>query len=148
MQDATFNFMTKAQTLDRSWAMERIWDLDNWLSTLDRVKQIKVRSDSSEEQLFELHFDAGRDQLDVVLVRRTRSKNRITVDHLIPPPGIVSLSATWWVTADGPPTVYAHRKITMAEGHATPDALRNIQSILNANLAALIAPHQQQMEIA
>ena len=148
MQDATFNFMTKAQTFDRSVAMERIWDLDVWLSTLDPVKKINIRSNSNEEQLFELHFDAGRSQPDVVLVRRTRIKNRITVEHLIPPPGIVSLSAVWWVTTDGPPIVYAHRKITMKEGQATPDTLRNIQSILNANLAALIAPDQQQREIA
>lgn len=148
MRNATFNFMTKAQTRDRSVAMQRIWDLDNWLSTLDRVKKIKIRNDSSTEQLFELHFDAGRDQPDVVLVRRTRTENRITVEHLIPPPGIVSLSAAWWVTADGPATVYAHRKITMEEGQATPDALRNIQSILTANLAALIAPDQPQWEIA
>ncbi|KKN57122.1 hypothetical protein LCGC14_0565390 [marine sediment metagenome] len=148
MQNATFNFMTKAQTCDRSIALEQIWDLDHWLSKLDRVKKIKIRSNSNDEQLFELHFDAGRDQPDVVLVRRTSTENRITVDHLIPPPGIVSLSAAWWVTADGPPTVYAHRKITMKEGQATPDTLRNIQSILNSNLAALIAPGQQQQEIA
>ncbi|MEO9820938.1 MAG: hypothetical protein ABJQ34_13690 [Paracoccaceae bacterium] len=148
MQDATFNFMTKAATEDRMLAMEQIWDLDHWLSALERVKKVNVRSESEDEQLFELYFDAGREKADVVLVRRTRAKNRITVEHLIPPPGIVSLYATWWVTEEGPPMVYAHRKITMENGQATPDALRKVQFILKENLAALILPTETRRQRA
>lgn len=137
-QEATFNFITKAPTVSRARAMERIWCLETWLATVPRVQCVEVLIDKPALQLFELQFDAGNDVPDEVMVRRVRQGNKITVEHLVPPPGVKTLKASWWVCDTGPATVYAHRQIVLKDGQATAAKLRQIQSILKENLACLV----------
>ncbi len=145
MAQATFNFLTKARTGSRARALERIWNLETWLATVPRVLSVDVVVDEPALQTFELQFDAGNDVPDEVMVRRQRLDNEITVEHLVPPPGVEALKASWWVCDDGPAIVYAHRQIVLKEGQASAAKLRQIQAILKENLVSLIGPDTREM---
>ncbi len=138
MAGVTFNFLTKEPIGDCPDALARVWSVQHWVNTLDRVKQATLREQSQDQQVFDLHFDAGGETVDKVTVLRTRSEHRISVKHLVPPPGIDALSGAWWVDPEQPDTLYASRQMTMSPEQATVARARNVQKILRENITALL----------
>jgi hypothetical protein len=139
MPEAAFNFIASREIDDREAALARVWSVDHWAKTLGRVRSIRVREETEDQQIFELEFDAGNATVDKVTVRRVRAGQSIWVEHIVPPPGIVALKARWWVESEGPPRLYVRRKITMSQAAATPKKLRNIYRILGETLTDLLA---------
>lgn len=138
MASVTFNFITKEPVGDCPDALARVWSVQHWVNTLERVKQATLREQSQDQQVFDLHFDAGGETVDKVTVLRTRSEHRISVKHLVPPPGIDTLSGAWWVDPKQPDTLYASRQMTMSPEQATVTRARNVQKILRENITALL----------
>lgn len=138
MASVTFNFLTKEPIGNCPDALERVWSVQHWVSTLDRVKYASVQRESSDRQLFELHFDADSEKVDKVTVLRTRECDCIQVEHLVPPPGIDALSGAWWIDPEHPDMLYASRQMTMSAEQATVTRARKVHQILRENIVALL----------
>lgn len=138
MSEVCLNLLTKIEYSEHIDPLERIWSLDHWCKSLDRVKGILKKEDVIDYQRFELIFDAGRDQPDHIEVERFRRQNEIEVNHITPPPGINALSAKWWVSPEQGNILFAKRKIFLDSSAYTPILARNMFFLLRTNLEKLI----------
>ncbi|EOC5340564.1 TPA: hypothetical protein RUZ21_003548 [Vibrio cholerae] len=118
--------------------LDRIWSLENWQKSLNRVQQVIQKKSSDEYQRFELVFDAGLPTPDLVEVERYRRDEEIEVIHLVPPPGIKSLSAKWWVENEDQARLFARRKVLIDESEYTPEQARKMFRILRENMEYLM----------
>jgi hypothetical protein len=130
--------LTKEAISDCPDALDRIWSVEHWVNALDRVKYAALEEETPNHQLFELHFDAGGETIDKVMVARTRSKDRISVEHIVTPPGVERLTGAWWVEPETPGMLYAHRQMSMMAEYATAARARLIYTLLRENIVALL----------
>lgn len=136
--EVCLHLLTKMVVPADSDPIERIWSIDNWVASLDRVIDIRVSLDSDLRQRFTLTFDAGRDVSDLVEVERIRTAAEIEVTHLVPPPGIKTLSARWWCEGISKKEVFARRTIVMDKGSYSADKAIHMFRILRENLLKLV----------
>ena len=138
MTDMCLNLLTSQQVQSGPDALEKIWSLDNWVKSIGRVKKVLVLVDLPDHQSFRLWFDAGRPELDEVEVERFFKEGAIYVVHLIPPPGIHSLSATWWAENNTEKTIFARRQIIMDEASYTAELGQKMFGLLKENFSKLL----------
>lgn len=138
MSDLCLNLVTKQKVPLGVEPLALIWSLDHWVSTLDRVCDIRCLEESAVKQRFILHFDAGRSEPDCVEVERRRFDNRICVIHLVPPPGINALSADWWTETESPGVLFACRRMLLDENTYSPAMARSMFGLLRENIDRLI----------
>ncbi|WP_045959223.1 hypothetical protein [Xenorhabdus poinarii] len=137
MPDLCLNLITKQNVAPGSDPLAKIWSLDHWLNTLDRVCDIDRISESATRQHFILFFNANRSEPDRVEVERVRSDNRICVTHLIPPPNVLALNAEWWTENTHPNVLFANRRLLIEEDTYSPDIARKMFALLRENMDRL-----------
>lgn len=132
------NLLTKIPVAEGLDPLARIWSLDHWLASLDRVLSVKTLINEATHQRFELIFDAGHREADHVVVERFYRKNSIEVIHLVAPPGIKALTAEWWVDENQDNVLFAKRKILIDEDKYTPVLAKKMFVLLRENIEALL----------
>lgn len=142
MTEVCLHLLTKIDVFSEGDPLDLIWRIDNWINSLDRVIDISVLLDEEHRQRFSLTFDAGRDIPDQVQVERVRTESAIQVNHLVPPPGIKSLSAVWWCEANAKRVLFARRTILMEQSNYSPEKARHMFHILRENLLKLVGQEQ------
>lgn len=138
MSELCLNLLTKQRVRHGVEPLALIWSLDHWLGSLERVCGIQRIEESAVRQRFILHFDADRPEADRVEVERTRTDSRISVIHLIPPPGIQALSADWWTEAEYPGILFVCRRMLIDEAAYTPTMARKMFGLLRENVGKLM----------
>lgn len=138
MPDVCLNLLTGQRVFSGTLALERIWSLNNWLSSVGRVKNVDISVDTPDRQIFRLCFDADRAQPDEIEVERLFKGSSIEVIHRVPPPGICSLSARWWAEDSNQGMVYARRKIIMKRTDYSPEIGRKMFRLMKENLSSLL----------
>lgn len=139
MSDLCLNLLTRINTAAGDAPLDRIWSLDLWLASLARIKAIHRLEERADYQRFDLVFDAGRAQPDRVSVERHRRENAVEVVHLVPPPGVKGLTATWWTEPAQGAVLFARRRILLAEDDYSPALARKMFGLLRENVETLIA---------
>ncbi|GAA4666764.1 hypothetical protein [Bartonella pachyuromydis] len=137
MSEICLSFLTRQKTSLKGNILDKIWSLDNWLSTLERVHNVQIISENSTYQHFILYFDADNSQLDRVEVERIYTSGCIEVTHLIPPPGILSLKGKWWVNEQHPYEIFASRQILLEKKRFTLSLAKKMFALLRENLEKL-----------
>ena len=138
MSDICLNLLTRFELTDDVDPLDRIWSLEHWIRSLDRVQGVDCQHDCNDYQRFELLFDAGLSQPDRVQVERFRRDREIEVVHLVPPPGIKALSARWWTDATQAGLIFARRKVLIDHADYTPALARKMFTLLRENLQKLM----------
>ena len=138
MTEMCLHLLTKMEIDDEGDPLDRIWRIDNWINSLDRVIDIHVSLNEAYRQRFSLTFDAGRKIPDQVEVERIRTESAIQVNHLVPPPGIKSLSAIWWCEVNKKKELFARRTMLMDQHNFSSDRVRQMFYILRENLTMLV----------
>jgi hypothetical protein len=136
--EVCLHLLTKMAVPADSDPIGRIWSIGNWVASLNRVIDIRVSLDSDMQQRFSLTFDAGRDVPDLVEVERIRTASAIQVNHLVPPPGIKTLSARWWCEGSSKKEVFARRTIVMDKCNYSADKAVHMFRILRENVLKLL----------
>lgn len=142
MSEVCLHLLTKVDVPIESEPLDKVWSIANWISSLDRVIDINISLDSENRQLFVLTFDAGRGIPDQVEVERIRTKSAIQVNHLVPPPGIKTLSAIWWCEENIKKELFARRTIVMNQCDFSADKARFMFKILRENILKLVGCEQ------
>ncbi len=138
MTEVCLHLLTKTEVPGTGDPLDRIWLIDNWVKSLDRVLDVKIWIDEGHKQRFTLTFDSGRDTPDQVEVERIRTESVIQVNHIVPPPGIRALSAVWWHEAGAEKRLFARRTILMDQRDYSADKARHMFGILRENLLKLV----------
>lgn len=138
MSEVCLNLLTKIQFSPKIDPLERIWSLEHWSKSLDRVKNISRKNESNNYQRFEMVFDAENDVYDCIEIERFRHKNEIEVYHLVPPPNINHLTAKWWIDPEQGNYLFAKRKILLDSSVYTPILAQKMFLLLRANLEKLV----------
>ncbi len=138
MSDICLNLVTCMVIPEGLRPLDRIWSLEHWQKSLNRVQRVVQKKSSDEYQRFELVFDAGLLTPDLVEVERYRREKEIEVTHLVPPPGIKELSAKWWVESKNQDRIFARRKVIIDESEYTPAKARKMFRILRENMEFLM----------
>lgn len=139
MPDLCLNLLTKIETPAGTDPLDRIWSLDLWLASLARVKSVEnIVERGKDYQRFDLVFDADRPVPDRVTVERHRRETAVDVVHLVPPPGITELRATWWTEAEQGDVLFAKRRMLLDEVAYGPALGRKMFGILRENLETLV----------
>jgi len=138
MDELCLNLLTRVRVSAGLDPLERIWSLEHWLASLDRVKAVTCHADLPDYQSFCLVFDAGRSTPDRVEVERFRRDKEIEVVHRVPPPGIQALSALWWTEEDQGNVLFAKRKILLDEKAYSPAVACKMFGMLRENLEKLL----------
>ncbi|QHM73999.1 hypothetical protein [Mixta intestinalis] len=137
MNKLSLTLLTRAEVPEGCDPLALIWDLDNWKNSLSRVRDIRLVSSTATYQHFFMLFEAGYDQPDTVEIERWFSDSVITVKHLVPPPGILSLEADWWVDDVIPSQLFSRRKIILEESAYSPSLAKKMFLILRENITSL-----------
>ena len=139
MPDLWLNLLTRINTPAGIAPLDRIWSLDLWLASLARVKSVEnVVEKGRDYQRFDLIFDADRPVPDRVTVERYRRENAVDVVHLVPPPGLNALRATWWTEAAQGDVLFAKRSMLLDETGYSPTLGRKMFALLRENLETLV----------
>jgi len=138
MDEVCLHLLTKVDVPIKSDPLDKIWSIDNWIASLNRVIDVNVYLDNAQRQLFLLTFDAGRDVPDQVEVERIRTRNVIQVKHLVPPPGLKALSALWWCEENAKKELFARRTIVMDKCNFSNEKTMRMFRILRENTLKLV----------
>lgn len=146
LTEVCLHLLTKAEVPGTDDPLDRIWQIDNWVRSLNRVIDIRVQMEDARRQRFSLTFDGGRDFPDQIEVERVRTERAIQVIHVVPPPEIKSLSAVWWSEVSTKRQIFARRTIVMEQCNYSPGKARHMFSILRENLLKLVGQEQQEQQ--
>ena len=138
MSEVCLNLLTKINVPINFDPLDKIWSLEHWVNSLDRVRQIKCKDSSDIYQRFSLLFNADLSTPDLVEVERFRRENEIEVIHLVPPPGIKALSAKWWIEKEEKRVLFARRKLLIDESIYTPALAIKMFNLLRENIENLM----------
>ena len=140
MSEVCLHLLTKIEVACGEDALARIWSINNWVRSVDRVVDLDMKLDCDTEQCFTLVFDGGRETLDQVDVQRFRAENEIRVVHKVPPPGIQSLTALWWTEPEHDKWLFVRRTMLMDREAYSADRTRQMFALLRENLTKLLGP--------
>ena len=138
MSEICLNLLTRLEIDGTFDPLDRIWSLEHWFNSLDRVRHVDCQQESNDYQRFELWFDAGITEPDRVQVERFRRDREIEVVHLVPPPGIKALSARWWTDVTQTGLIFARRKVLIDEASYSPALAQKMFTLLRENLQTLM----------